>query len=137
MSEPLSGRSVSPDSTQLYQSLFQIGAEFPRFLVPYYPWWEDEATTVLWAFKNLEIRLLIRYGLFRDESLARNSLLSRNVDTINAIFVALTESREHQLLERLSHVQRVEEILRRSGLPPFQPVPWCWTPQASMHAGIS
>jgi hypothetical protein len=103
-------------------------------VVPYYPWWEDEATTVLWAFKNLEIRLVIRYGLFRDENLPRSSLLSRNVDAIDAVFMALTEPREHQLLGHLSHMQRVEEILRRSGLPPFQPVPWSWLPQTSVYA---
>lgn len=129
MFQSLPGRSAPPDYPQSYQSLFQIGTEFPRFVVPYYPWWEDEATTVLWAFKNLEIRLVIRYGLFRDENLPRSSLLSRNVDAIDAVFMALTEPREHQLLGHLSHMQRVEEILRRSGLPPFQPVPWSWLPQ--------
>lgn len=131
MSQLLPGRGASPSFLQSYQSLFQIGTEFPRFVVPYYPWWEDEATMVLWAFKNLEIRLVIRYGLFRDENLPRSSLLSRNVDAIEAVFLALTEPREHQLLGRLSHMQRVEEILRRSGLPPFQPIPWSWLPQTS------
>jgi hypothetical protein len=116
----------------LYQYVFQIDNEFPR--VPCYPWWEDEATTVLWAFKNLEIRLVIRYGLFRDENLPRSSLLSRNVNTINAIFTALIGPGEHHLLGSLSHVQRVEEILRRSRLPPFQPVPWSWIPQPPVHA---
>ncbi|KAJ5233975.1 uncharacterized protein N7469_005741 [Penicillium citrinum] len=125
------GGSVSPNYPQSYQSLFQIGTEVPRFVVPYYPWWEDEATTVLWAFKNLEIRLVIRYGLFRDESLPRSSLLSRNPDAIDSFFMALTEPREHQLLGHLSHIQRVEEILRRSSLPRFQPVPWSWLPQMS------
>ncbi|KAJ6001108.1 hypothetical protein N7481_001517 [Penicillium waksmanii] len=134
MSQTLSGRSASPDLTQLYQSVFQIDNEFPRFVVPCYPWWEDEATTVLWAFKNLEIRLVIRYGLFRDENLPRSSLLSRNVNTIDAIFTAPIGPGENHLLDSLSHVQRVEEILRRSGLPPFQPVPWSWIPQAPVHA---
>ncbi|KAJ5396897.1 hypothetical protein N7509_005010 [Penicillium cosmopolitanum] len=134
MSQTLAGRSASPSFPQSYQSLFQISTEFPRFVVPYYPWWEDEATTVLWAFKNLEIRLVIRYGLFRDENLPRSSLLSRNVDAIDAVFMALTEPREHQLLGHLSHMQRVEEILRRSGLPPFQPVPWSWLPQTPVYA---
>lgn len=134
MSQTFSGRSASPSVPQSYQSLFQIGTEFPRFVVPYYPWWEDEATTVLWAFKNLEIRLVIRYGLFRDENLPRSSLLSRNVDAIDAVFMALTEPREHQLLGHLSHMQRVEEILRRSGLPLFQPVPWSWLPQTPLYA---
>jgi hypothetical protein len=134
MSQTLSGRSASPDLTQSYQSLFQIGNEFPNLVVPYYPWWEDEATTVLWAFKDLEIRRVIRYGLFRDENLPRSSLLCRNINAIDAIFTALTGPREHQLLDCLSHMQRVEEILRRSGPPSFQPVPWSWIPQAPVDA---
>ncbi|KAJ5111100.1 Guanine-nucleotide dissociation stimulator CDC25 [Penicillium argentinense] len=132
--DALPARSAPPDLPQSYQAIFQIASEFPRFVVPYYPWWEDEATTVLWAFKNLDIRLVIRYGLFRDENLPRSSLLSRNVDAIDAVFVALTEPREHQLLGHLSHMQRVEEILRRSGTPPFQPVPWSWLPQLPGHS---
>lgn len=133
MSQPISPRSVAPDSTQFsYPSLFQIGAEFPRFVVPY-RWWEDEATTILWAFNIPEIRQVIRYGLFRDENFPRNSLLSRNADTIDAFLVALSDPREHQLLGSLSHLQRVEEILRRCKISPFQPAPWMWFPPPPGH----
>lgn len=133
MSHATPPRTVAPDSTQpSYPSLFQIGAEFPRFVVTY-RWWEDEATTVLWAFNIPEIRQVIRYGLFRDENFPRNSLLSRNADTIDAFLVALSDPREHQLLGSLSHVQRVEEILRRSRIAPFQPVPWMWFPPQPGH----
>lgn len=136
MPQPTSPHTVTPDSTQSsYPSLFQIGAEFPRFVVPY-RWWEDEATTVLWAFNIPEIREVIRYGLFRDENFPRNSLLSRNADTIDAFLVALSDPREYQLLGTLSHLQRVEEILRRSRIQPFQPVPWMWFPPQPGH-GLS
>jgi hypothetical protein len=47
--------------------------------------------------------------------------------------VALSDPREHQLLGSLSHVQRVEEILRRSKIQPFQPVPWMWFPPQPGH----
>ena len=133
MSHATPPRTVAVDSTQpSYPSLFQIGAEFPRFVVNY-RWWEDEATTVLWAFNIPEIRQVIRYGLFRDENFPRNSLLSRNADTIDAFLVALSDPHEQQLLSSLSHVQRVEEILRRSRIPPFQPVPWMWFPPQPGH----
>jgi hypothetical protein len=132
MSANLPGRTP-PESTLSYQSLFPSGAEFPRFVVAY-RWWEDEATTVLWAFKVPEIRQVIRYGLFRDENYARSSLLSRNADAIDAFLVALSEPHEHQILINLSHMQRVEEILRRSSIPPFQPIPWGWFPLPPGHS---
>ncbi|KAJ5162179.1 Guanine-nucleotide dissociation stimulator CDC25 [Penicillium capsulatum] len=119
--------SVASDATQSYRSLFQSTSEIPRFVVTY-RWWEDEATTVLWAFNIPDMKQVIRYGLFRDENFPRNSLLSRNADTIDTFLVALSDPREHQLLGNLSHLQRVEEILRRSSIPPFQPVPWSWFP---------
>lgn len=126
MSSTLSSQVV-PDSTQSYHSLFQSASEFPCFVVTY-RWWEDEATTVLWAFNIPDMRQVIRYALFRDENFPRSSLLSRNADTIDAFLVALSDPREHQLLGNLSHLQRVEEILRRSRIPPFQPIPWSWFP---------
>src|SRR5690242_3070477 len=83
MSHATSPQTAQPESTQFsFPSLFKIGAEFPRFVIPY-RWWEDEATTVLWAFNIPEIRQVIRYGLFRDENFPRNSLLNRNADTID------------------------------------------------------
>jgi hypothetical protein len=38
----------------------------------------------------------------------------REVDTIDTFLMALSEPHEYQLLGNLSHIQRVEEILRRS-----------------------
>jgi hypothetical protein len=134
MSHATPPQAAQPESTQFsFPSLFQIGAEFPRFVIPY-RWWEDEATTVLWAFNIPEIRQVVRYGLFRDENFPRNSLLNRNADTIDTFLVALSDPREHQLLGSLSHVQRVEEILRRSRIPSFQPVPWMWFPPQPGHS---
>ena len=121
-----------PDVTPSYQSLFQTVSEFPHFIVTY-RWWEDEATTVLWAFNVPEISQVIRYGLFRDDKFPRSSLRSRNADTVDAFLVAMSDPREHQLLGSLSHFQRVEEILRRSSIPPFQPIPWNWFPLPPGH----
>lgn len=132
MSQNLPSRVVPPESTQSYQSLFQSSAEFPRFVVPY-RWWEDEATTVFWAFNIPDISRVIRYGLFRDASFPRSSLLSRNADTIDAFLKAMSEPREQQLLGNLSHVQRVEEILRRSSIPALELVPWSWFPTPPGH----
>ncbi|KAJ5475438.1 hypothetical protein N7539_007725 [Penicillium diatomitis] len=115
-----------------YHAIFHAGAEFPRFAISY-RWWEDEATAVLWAFNIPAICQVIRYGLFRDENFPRNSLLSRNTDTIDAFLVNLARNEEHQLLGSLSHVQRVEEILRRSRITPFKPVAWMWFPPQPGH----
>ena len=131
-------RTHSPQSmasdcpTPSYPSPFYISAEFPRFAISY-RWWEDEARAVLWAFNIPEICQVIRYGLFQDENFPRSSLLSRNADTIDAFLVTLAQRHEHQLLGNLSHVQRVEEILRRSRIPPLQPVPWMWFPPQPAH----
>lgn len=128
MSQNLSNRVVVPaDSTQSYQSLFQASAEFPRFVVAY-RWWEDEATTVFWAFNIPDISRVIRYGLFRDANFPRDSLLSRNAHNIDAFLKSMSEPREQLLLGNLSHVQRVEEILRRSSIPALDMVPWSWFP---------
>lgn len=133
MSQNLPSRVLPTESTQPYQSLFQPAAEFPRFVVSY-RWWEDEATTVFWAFNIPDISRVIRYGLFRDTSFPRNSLLSRNADTIDAFLKAMSEPHEQQLLGNLSHLQRVEEILRRSSIPALELVPWSWFPLPSGHS---
>ncbi|KAJ5613744.1 hypothetical protein N7528_007398 [Penicillium herquei] len=121
------------NETPSYQNLFVLGAEIPRFAISY-RWWEDEATTVLWAFNIPEISQVIRYRLFRDDNAPRNSLISRNADTIEAFLVSLCEPRDQQLLSTLSHLQRVEEILRRSSIPPFRPIPWSWFPPLPDHS---
>ncbi|KAJ5692362.1 hypothetical protein N7462_001785 [Penicillium macrosclerotiorum] len=133
MSQTLTSQTVAVDSTQSYPSLFQIGAEVPRFAIQY-RWWEDEATTVLWAFNIPEIRQVIRFALFRDENSPRNSLLSRNADAIDTFLIALSDPREHQFLGALSHLQRVEEILRRSRIQPPSTVPWTWCPPPPGHS---
>lgn len=113
-----------------YPSIFHLNLEIPAFSVPY-RWWEDEATTVLWAFDIQEIRRVIQFGLFRDENFPRNSLSARTVYTVDRFLVALAKPHEYQLLGNLSHIQRVEEILRRSSISPFQPIPWIWLPPQS------
>ncbi|KAJ5520096.1 Guanine-nucleotide dissociation stimulator CDC25 [Penicillium fimorum] len=113
-----------------YPSIFQLNLEIPSFFMSY-RWWEDEATTVFWAFDIQEISRVIQFGLFRDENFPRTSLCARNVDTIDTFLIALSEPHEYQLLGNLSHIQRVEEILRRSSISPFQAIPWSWLPPQS------
>jgi hypothetical protein len=120
------------DSGNSYQQIFQSCVEIPAFYMSY-RWWEDEATTVFWAFDIQEISRVIRFGLFRDENFPRTSLRARNTDTIDTFLVALSEPHEYQLLVNLSHMQRVEEILRRSSIPPFQAIPWSWFPPQPSH----
>ncbi|KAI2741977.1 hypothetical protein DTO013F2_8640 [Penicillium roqueforti] len=114
-----------------YLPIFQLNLEIAALSVPY-RWWEDEATAFLWAFDIQEIGRVVRFALFRDENFIRTTLCHRNVDTINTFLIALSEPDERQFIENLSHIQRVEEILRRSSISPFQAVPWSWLPpQAS------
>lgn len=110
-----------------YPSLFQSNAELPPFFVSY-RWWEDEAATVLWAFDMQQIKRLIRYGLFRDPNLPRASLQTRNASIIDAFLLSLLEPHEKGFITNLAHIQKVEEILRRSKAsgPPL--VPWSWFP---------
>lgn len=126
-SNPSTEASPSLSGQDEYQAIFQSGVEIPRFYVPYC-WWVDEATTILWAFNSQEISRVIRYGLFLDENLPRSALQSRNADTIDNFLVALAEPHEHRRLANLSHLQRVEEILRRSSIAPPYLVPWSWFP---------
>ncbi|KAJ5780466.1 hypothetical protein N7457_005626 [Penicillium paradoxum] len=115
-----------------YQQIFHSNMEIPAFFTSY-RWWEDEATTVFWAFEIQKISRVIQFGLFRDENFPRTSLRARNVDTIDTFLVALSEPREHQMLGALSHMQRVEEIIRRSSIPPFKAISWSWLPPQSSH----
>ncbi|KAJ5885143.1 hypothetical protein N7495_009653 [Penicillium taxi] len=132
MSQTISMTILESEPIQAYQSypsLFQLGNEIPQFDISY-RWWEDDAKTILWAFKISEISQVARYRLFSDEALPRASLLSRNPDTIDMFLADLSDPSEYQFLESLSHLQRVEEILRRMDIPKFQPVPWSWFPPA-------
>ncbi|KAJ5652203.1 Guanine-nucleotide dissociation stimulator CDC25 [Penicillium longicatenatum] len=118
---------MAPVNSPSYQSLFVTSSEVPRHVFKF-RWWEDEATTVLWAFNIPEICMVIRYALFRDENLPRSALLSRNSETVDTFLVALSDLREHQYLSALSHLQRVEEVLRRSRIPVIKPIAWSWFP---------
>lgn len=110
-----------------YSSLFQPSAERSRFSASYL-WWEDEATTVLWAFDAQEIQRVIRYGLFPDENLPRTALQSRNESTVDNFLSTLVKPQERPFIANLSHVQKVEEILWRSkGTSPAL-ASWSWFP---------
>ncbi|KAJ5998896.1 hypothetical protein N7451_006706 [Penicillium sp. IBT 35674x] len=127
MATPLASQMMAPVGIHSYHSLFVVSSEVPRHVFTY-RWWEDEATTVLWAFNIPEICMVIRYALFRDDNLPRSALLSRNYETVDSFLVALSDPREHQYLSALSHLQRVEEVLRRSRIPAIKPIPWSWFP---------
>ncbi|KAA8645711.1 uncharacterized protein ATNIH1004_007130 [Aspergillus tanneri] len=122
----LSGTNLMPGQS-CYPSLFRSSAEVPSFFVSY-RWWEDEATTVLWAFDVQEIQRVIRYGLFRDENLPRTALQSRNASTVDSFLLTLIDATERVFIANLSHIQKVEEILRRCTVnsPPL--VSWSWFP---------
>lgn len=110
-----------------YPLLFCASSEVPRFFVPY-RWWEDEATTVLWTFDIREISLVIQFGLFSDSNLPRTVLQSRNASTIDGFLSTFLQPYEVTFLPNFSHVQKVEEILRRSqpSMPPS--ISWSWFP---------
>ncbi|KAL2868427.1 uncharacterized protein BJX67DRAFT_57538 [Aspergillus lucknowensis] len=110
-----------------YPSLFRSSDERPQWNVPY-RWWEDEATTVLWAFEIEEIKRVIRYRLFPDEQLPRMALQSRSAATVESFLIALARPQERVRLASLSHIQKVEEILHRcqTTAPPL--VSWSWLP---------
>ncbi|KAJ6114845.1 Guanine-nucleotide dissociation stimulator CDC25 [Penicillium sp. IBT 16267x] len=129
MATPLATGTLmaAPAGLPSYPSLFVPSSEVPRHVFTF-RWWEDEATTVLWAFNIPEMCMVIRYALFRDENLPRSALLSRNSETVDTFLVALSDPREHQYLSALSHLQRVEEVLRRSRIPVIKPIAWSWFP---------
>ncbi|KAL4863783.1 hypothetical protein BDV12DRAFT_22373 [Aspergillus spectabilis] len=110
-----------------YPSIFRAIDERPRFSVPY-RWWEYEAATILFSFDIEEIQRLIRYGLFKDEQLPRETLESRNPDTVDDFLTGLVGPQEKLHLGNLSLVQKVEEIIQRckSTAPPL--ISWSWLP---------
>lgn len=109
-----------------YLELFPSG-EIPHTFFTY-QWWEDEATTVFWAFDPHEIKRVIRFGLFRDNNLPRKSLQKRDPQAITAFLYSLVEPHEMAFIDNLSHYQKVEEIIRRCQIsgPPLEP--WSWLP---------
>jgi hypothetical protein len=115
-----------------FPSLFQSASELPPFFVPY-RWWEDEATTVLWTFDIWDISRAIRFGLFSDEDLPRTVLQSRNARTVDDFLFTLIQPRERAFICNLSHVQKVEEILRRSQETGPASTPWSWFPWNARH----
>ncbi|KAL4884729.1 hypothetical protein BJY04DRAFT_169827 [Aspergillus karnatakaensis] len=113
-----------------YPLIFRAAEERPPFGVSY-RWWEDEATTILWAFNVDEIKRLIRFGLFKDEQLPRMALQTRNLGTIDDFLTGLARPRERLHLGNLSHVQKVEEIIQRCRMTAPPLVTWSWLPSRS------
>ncbi|KAJ9328243.1 hypothetical protein DTO027B5_1738 [Paecilomyces variotii] len=132
------GRSGTMSEQQMnFPSLFQPAAERPGLFVPY-RWWEDEATTVLWTFDVQDIGRVIRYGLFHDPNFPRSVLQNRNSNTIDDFLIALLEPEDIPFIVNLSHIQKVEEILRRFKASKPALAPWGWFPvQAIYEANAS
>ena len=110
-----------------YPSLFRPDAERRPFFATY-RWWEDEASTVLWAFDAQGIQRVIRYGLFPNEDLPRAALQSRNQSTVDSFLLKLAGPYQRPFIANLSHVQKVEDILRRSKSACPSLIPWSWLP---------
>ncbi|KAL4892915.1 hypothetical protein BDV59DRAFT_202275 [Aspergillus ambiguus] len=125
------GAGFAPGQSN-YPSLFRASAEIPPFYVSY-RWWEDEATTVLWAFDAQEIKRVIRFGLFRDQQLPRTALQRRNASTVDAFLKTLVEPPERVFTANLSHIQKVEEILRRCKVSTPPATSWSWFPAHKDH----
>lgn len=113
------------------QSIFQLSAEIPPMPRTYkwYRWWEDEATTIFWAFDVKEISRVIRFGLFQDPGFPRESLCLRNSGSIDMFLAALLTSGEIVHVQYLTHVEKVEAILNRLSIQdPSQGALWSWVP---------
>lgn len=117
---------------QAYTLLFQSSAEVPPFVTPY-RYWEDEAKTVLMAYDVQALQRVIRYKLFRNESLPRRVLQNRNAGIVQTIALALAAPQEAALVAELSHNQKVEEIIRRSRMTNLSYIPWSWFPLMRGH----
>jgi hypothetical protein len=107
--------------------LFQACLELPRFYVPY-RWWEDEATTMLYAFSIEDIRRLVRFGLYGDDNLPRVVLQSRNADTVADFLASLLRVEEKVYVSQLTHLEKVEQILLRCQAKRCPPRTWSWFP---------
>jgi hypothetical protein len=123
--ESMSTTSMSRQSS--FPSLFQSSAEIPPFFVTY-RWWEDEATTVLWAFEVEELKRVIQYGLYRDENLPRKSLQNRVESAVDEFLFKLVQPHERAYISNLSHIQKVEEIIRRCQPNNISLAAWSWFP---------
>ncbi|PYH44925.1 uncharacterized protein BP01DRAFT_423822 [Aspergillus saccharolyticus JOP 1030-1] len=127
--------TYSPSSTGMpvmsdppvYPSIFRAEAEIATFY-PKYRWWEDEAMTMLWAFDIQEIKRAIRFGLFRDENTPRTTFQNRNAAAIDDFLSELVGPQESLFIGNLSHVQKVEEILRRCRNEDPTLESWSWFP---------
>ncbi|KAE8354249.1 hypothetical protein BDV28DRAFT_131347 [Aspergillus coremiiformis] len=125
MDDSMSATSMSGQPG--YPPLFQSSAEIPPFFVTY-RWWEDEATTVLWAFDVEDIKRVIQFGLYRDENLPRGSLQSRNESAVDNFLLTLVHPKERTYISNLSFFQKVEEVIRRCKANNPSLVAWSWFP---------
>ncbi|PYH92686.1 hypothetical protein BO71DRAFT_356806 [Aspergillus ellipticus CBS 707.79] len=119
--------AYSPSTGAAYPSLFRSEAEIPPFFVSY-RWWEDESTTVFWAFDPQELQRVVRFGLFQDENLPRTILQGRNEKSVDAFLFSLVDPRERSFVANLAPLQKVEEIIQRCQITRAPLEPWSWFP---------
>ncbi|KAL4906848.1 hypothetical protein BDW74DRAFT_128576 [Aspergillus multicolor] len=123
----LSGAESYMFGQPTYPSIFRVSEERPQFNI-LYRWWEDEATASLWTFDVDVIKRVIRYGLFRDEQIARMALHTRPPPTIDDFLAGLLKPEELPLYANCSHTQKVDTMFYRSKptAPPL--ILWGWLP---------
>ncbi|KAJ5602078.1 hypothetical protein N7510_011612 [Penicillium lagena] len=102
--------------------MFQLAKEIPQSFVSS-RWWEHESQSLLSGYDVQTIRQSLRWGLFDNQEVPRQALLARDESVINQCLVISDLQLNHYLL---SFQQKVEEILRRSKTPYFQPTSQRW-----------
>lgn len=102
--------------------MFQLAKEIPQSFVSS-RWWEHESQSLLSGYDVQTIRQSLRWGLFYNQDVPRQALLVRDEFVINQCLVISDLHLNHYLL---SFQQKVEEILRRSKTPCFQPTSQRW-----------
>ncbi|KAL3471297.1 hypothetical protein BJX99DRAFT_266909 [Aspergillus californicus] len=110
-----------------HPSLFRSDDERPRW-TPMWRWWEGEVKTALFGWDFVDVKRTIRFGLFPDEQLPRKALQIRPERFVNDFLSGLIRPQEQILLSNLSHVQKVEEIIKRCNANYPPQISWGWLP---------
>lgn len=113
-----------------YVSIFQADEERPRHNIAW-PWWQHDATTILWGYNLERIKRVIRYGLCADENHCRLALEKRPPAVIHNFLDGLAAPEKWLEYGRLSHEEKVGKIMRRCRLPVPPVLTWSWLPTRS------
>ncbi|KAL1959634.1 hypothetical protein VTO42DRAFT_1669 [Malbranchea cinnamomea] len=102
----------------------------PGLEIPY-KWWEDDAVTILWAFSIHDIRRLLRFRLYTDDSVPRAILRDRNADTVKGFLRQLLSQSESFYVDQLPQAEIIEHILVLCRQNRPSQTPWSWSPSTS------